>query len=125
MKCPVKCGECQVFHEKKVFNRKNHDFPNGDRNAELQFRTLAEKIEACENRINEWRNGFPSGLKPLTPELRDVIASVVIRVLKQRPPMPLKYTDYQNLEQLRADPESLSRVAQFFEIEPKKLRKLL
>ena len=123
MKCPVKCGECQVFHEKKVFNRKNHDFPNGDRNAELQFRTLAEKIETCEDRINEWRNnGIPSGLKP---ELRDAIASVAIYLLKQKPPLPLTHDDWVNLERVKTNQVLLRRVAQFFEIEPKKLRKLL
>ena len=120
--CPLSCRNC-VVTEKELFNRKNPDFPNGNWNAELQFRTLAEKIEACEDRINEWRNnGNGTSLKS---ELRDFAASVSIYLLKQKPPLPLKYMDDNNLEKLKSKCTLLKRVAQFFEIEPKKLKKLL
>ena len=123
--CPLNCRNC-VRKELIQFNEKNPDFPNGDWNAELQFRRLAEKIETCEDRINEWRNnGVPSGLKP---KLRDFAASVSIYLLKQKPPIPLEPMDDNNLEKLKSMKSKcalLKRVAQFFGIEPKKLKKLL
>jgi len=109
--------------EKELFNKKNPDFSNGDLRIEYEFRTIEAKIENCERGINSWRdNGDDSGLKP---ESRDAIASVAIRLLKKKPPLPLKYIDEKNLEKVKNNRALLNSVAQFLQIEPKKLKKLL
>ena len=104
--CPLNCQNC-VVNEQLTFNKKYPDFPNSyDRTAECEFRRLAVKIENCEENLN-------------------MMVSAIIRLLKKKPVIPISFQVSQNLEQLRADPESLSRVAQFLQIEPKKLKRLL
>ena len=117
--CPLNCRNC-VVNEQLTFNKKYPDFPNSyDRTAECEFRRLAVKIENCEEQLNDWKlNGNDT-------DLRELITSAIMRLLKKKPVIPISFQVYQNLEQLRADPESLSRVAQFLQIEPKKLKRLL
>jgi len=118
----LNCKTC-VLKERDEFNKKNPNSPaEWSWYTELEYRELEEKISECEERINKWRvngNGTDDCLK------RDFIASIVIYLLKRKPIFPLNYSDYLNLEEVKKSPVLLTQVAQIFEIEPKKLRKLL
>ena len=123
MKCPLHCENC-VQSEIEKFNKRFPKFPNGhdDWSIELEFRELESKIDTCERAINQWRN---NGADSLKRELRDSIASVTIYLLKQKPVQPITHDDDSNLEKLKINRALLARVAQFFNIEPRKLKKLI
>lgn len=123
--CPLHlhCEKC-VQSEVEKFNKIHPSFPNGhdDWSAELEFRELESKIDTCEQAINQWKN---NGADSLKQELRNSIASVAIYLLKQKPVQPITHDDDRNLEKLKINRALLARVAQFFNIEPRKLLKKL
>jgi len=133
--CVLHCENC-VHEQIEKFNKQFPKFPNGNAypvlngkannnycSAVSAFNLLSNQVNACERRIDEWRNnGADSDIKK---ESRNYIASVIIYSLKKKPIQPISERDNQNIQTLRNNQVSLSSVARSLNIESRTLKKLL